>query len=841
MPPSSAATTGGAVHKPIIMPPESERQINNLPDVLQPRRRWRSSLATGFRSALACTIVGVASIYAPLVIRRHLTFPAFSYVVTVIVVTDATLGSSLRGALSAVHATAMGAVPSVLPLWLAHRTGAGESVLATTAVVALSTFAVAVAGSAGAVAKRIALGQIIIIYVARFREERMRSEAVLLHPANVVACTALGVVAALLGVLLPCPRLATRDATDKRLAYLEVAAERVKLLADAFQLQVYEAAGDIDDEEERTSSCRCRRRRRQCVAACIMSQADRAASAGALLLRRISSAQGDLQWERMPALLKRWCSSGDDDDEQTCARLHELIEMPLRGMEMACTHMLQQPCWPNTTNTNSSICTTPTWLQHATDHVRLALLTKRIPSCSKTGTGSMEMAKLAPVSVGAMEQQQLAPFLFLLCLDLLQGSHPAPQRPPKLLLSVSAHSEAAASQVKVIPAATTKDDDEEQPEQRRKKKHQCPRQTTTSTMRRLVAAAKCSFSLGLAVLLGLLFSSDHGFWSGLIVATTMATGREWTWALAIARAHGTALGSVYGALACLVIDLMELRFLALLPWLILTAGFLKRSRAYGPAGAGGVAAAVSGIIIVGRRYDEPPMAFTVARLVETFIGLACIIVADLVFQPAARPSTKATAQLDRCLAALKGCFSRGRQLTTKVKVKAVQEQVALLERCVAEAAGEPHFPWSPPFPASCYHKVAGSLGRMAQLLYLYTQAHPNPIPAADEDATQRFQCLVSASLERSAALLLRLSRISSSRDEEDLEAGIRVSSSSDICCCDDDEAPEMLVRSFLSQQQQQQDQGAALALASIGFCMGEMAKEALQLEAYMLDLILLAH
>lgn len=291
MPPSSAATTGGAVHKPIIMPPESERQINNLPDVLQPRRRWRSSLATGFRSALACTIAGVASIYAPLVIRRHLTFPAFSYVVTVIVVTDATLGSSLRGALSAVHATAMGAVPSVLPLWLAHRTGAGESVLATTAVVALSTFAVAVAGSAGTVAKRIALGQIIIIYVARFREERMRSEAVLLHPANVVACTALGVVAALLGVLLPCPRLATRDATDKRLAYLEVAAERVRLLADACQLQVYEAAGDIDDDEERTSSCRCRRRRRQCVAACIMSQADRAASAGALLLRRISSAQ----------------------------------------------------------------------------------------------------------------------------------------------------------------------------------------------------------------------------------------------------------------------------------------------------------------------------------------------------------------------------------------------------------------------------------------------------------------------------------------------------------------------------------------------------------------------
>ncbi|KAF0904737.1 hypothetical protein E2562_036868 [Oryza meyeriana var. granulata] len=373
-------------------------------------------------------------------------------------------------------------------------------------------------------------------------------------------------------------------------------------------------------------------------------------------------------------------------------------------------------------------------------------------------------------------------------------------------------------------------------------------------MRRLVAAAKCAFSLGLAVLLGLLFSSDHGFWSGLIVATTMATGREWTWALAVARAHGTALGSVYGALACLLIDqrrFMELRFLALLPWLILTAGFLKRSRAYGPAG--GVAAAVSGIIIVGRRYDEPPMAFTVARLVETFIGLACTVVADLIFQPAARPSTKATAQLERCLAALTGCFNEADDddddtWGPQMKVKAVQEQVALLERDVAEAADEPHFLWVAPFPASCYEKVAGRLSRMAQLLYLYMRAlagiHPTP---ADEaaDATQRFHGLVSTSLEHSGALLRRL--MSSSRDEqqqveEDLEAGIRVSSCS--CCCDDEEAPEAVMQSFLGHALlQQQQQGAAEAakvwcLASIGFCMGEMAKEALHLEADMHDLIL---
>uniref|UniRef100_A0A0D9XN13 Integral membrane bound transporter domain-containing protein n=1 Tax=Leersia perrieri TaxID=77586 RepID=A0A0D9XN13_9ORYZ len=841
------ATSG--VHVSIMPPaPPQEEQVV---DVLA--QRWRWSVASGFRAALACTIVGVASVYAPLAIRRHLTFPAFAYVVTVIVMTtgegDATLGSALRATLAALHATVMGAVPSVLPLWLAHRTGAGESVVATTAVVALSTFAVALAGSAGPVAKRIALGQIIIVYVARFRQESM---PVLLHPANVVACTALGVVAALLGVSLPLPRLARREARDKRAAYLEVAAERVRLLAHAFQLHLHEA--------ERPACC-CRRR----LSACIMSQVDRAASAGAVLLRRISSVQGDLQWERIPALLRRrWCIWDDGEgDQQVGARLPELIEMPLRGMEMACTQMQQQQHVPTTginTCCTSSICptSTATWVQHATDQVRLALLTKR--NSSSTGS-SIEMAtKLASTAMETPSaqlgqhdnddvnvDQQLAPSVFLMCMDLLlHGSAAGSSPPPPKLQLPAIHPDAVASQAGKV--ATTKDQDGDgeqspQPGQMKKKKH-IKKETITS---RVVVASKCGFSLGLAVLLGLLFSSDHGFWSGLIVATTMSTARDWTWALAIARAHGTAIGSVYGALACLLIDQrrhMELRFVALLPWLILTAGFLKRSRAYGAAG--GVAAAVSGIIIVGRRYDEPPMAFTMARLVETFIGLACTVVADLVFQPAARPSAKAKAQLARCLKALKGCFDS----TSKVKVKAVQQQVGLLEKCVAEAAGEPHFL---PFPANSYHKVVASMGRMAQLLYLYTHARAAAAVALDEDdATQRFHSLVSASLDRSS-IRLRSCKVKDEekekQQEEDLEAGFRVSSCS--CNCNDEETPETVVHSFLNHallQQKHREQEAAATttktrylMASIGFCMGEMAKEAQSLEAYLLDLILCSH
>ncbi|KAF7047821.1 hypothetical protein CFC21_056687 [Triticum aestivum] len=95
--------------------------------------------------------MGVVSVYAPPALNRHLTFPAFSYGVTVIIVTDATVGT----ALCALHVTVMGATPSVLALWLAHRTGATESVLVTSVVVALSTSAVALPESPGTVAKRI--------------------------------------------------------------------------------------------------------------------------------------------------------------------------------------------------------------------------------------------------------------------------------------------------------------------------------------------------------------------------------------------------------------------------------------------------------------------------------------------------------------------------------------------------------------------------------------------------------------------------------------------------------------------------------------------------------------
>lgn len=92
---------------------------------------------------------------------------------------------------------------------------------------------------------------------------------------------------------------------------------------------------------------------------------------------------------------------------------------------------------------------------------------------------------------------------------------------------------------------------------------------------RLLFASKCSITLGLAVLLGLLYNKENGYWSGLTVAISFSTGRQPTFTVANARAQGTVMGSIYGVLCSFVFQkFVDLWFLPLLPWIIF-ASFLS--------------------------------------------------------------------------------------------------------------------------------------------------------------------------------------------------------------------------------------------------------------------------
>ena len=448
------------------------------------------------------------------------------------------------------------------------------------------------------------------------------------------------------------------------------------------------------------------------------------------------------------------------------------IEMPLTGMQIALATMQQadgrHPDSDGRNNDNNKENMVVGLVMAMRDQIRLALLTPNKQrrfglSSTATATPSKSLCYLpTPTNSDYHERQQLAPFLFIFSLYQLHRRccGAGPETP------LTAEAAAMPNAKQVAPATTTttgqellleqeeeleqvgQDDPSSQAEaatatageKATTNKHQQTRGPSAGCIswrwprrRRLVAAAKCGFSLGLAVLLGLLFSNDHGFWSGLIVATTMTAERESTWAVAVARAHGTALGSIYGVLCCLLMSqqqllTMGLRFVALLPWMVL-ATFLKRSRAYGPAG--GVAAALSVVIIMGRRYDEAPMAFTIARLVETFIGISCAVLADLVFQPGARPSVQAREQLTRCIAVLADRCCLVAEPSSELK--RVQQELVLLRKYAMEAGTEPTYLWLPPFPAACYDKIQGSLGRMVQLLQLYHQARRHQQVDVDDD------------------------------------------------------------------------------------------------------------
>lgn len=179
------------------------------------RAMWRTCLASAFRTALACTIVGATTLYGPEWINRHVAFPAFSYVAVILIITDATLGDTLRGCWLALYATCQSVGPAIVTLKLIGPARLTAEITALAA--ALAAFVVVLPNSSThLVAKRIALGQIVLIYVIGYIKGAETDPV--MHPLRVAASTALGVIACVLALLVPLPRLATCEVPSPSLS-----------------------------------------------------------------------------------------------------------------------------------------------------------------------------------------------------------------------------------------------------------------------------------------------------------------------------------------------------------------------------------------------------------------------------------------------------------------------------------------------------------------------------------------------------------------------------------------------------------------------------------------------
>ena len=240
--------------------------------------------------------------------------------------------------------------------------------------------------------------------------------------------------------------------------------------------------------------------------------------------------------------------------------------------------------------------------------------------------------------------------------------------------------------------------------------------------KKVMPAIKLSLSLGLAIFLGSLYSKPNGYWAGLPVAISFAAAREATFKVANVKAQGTVIGTVYGVMGCFVFQrFLTVRFLSLLPWFIFST-FLSKSRMYGQAG--GISAAIGAVLILGRKNFGEPSDFAIDRIVETFIGLSCSIMVELVLQPT-RAANVAKLELSRSFHALYECASLFGAKPSKAEIvesqKKLRSHLTALKKCTEEAQAEPSF-WFSPFNASRYEKLFKSLCRMADLLQFSSHA-----------------------------------------------------------------------------------------------------------------------
>ncbi|KAG4916250.1 hypothetical protein JHK84_053768 [Glycine max] len=230
------------------------------------------------------------------------------------------------------------------------------------------------------------------------------------------------------------------------------------------------------------------------------------------------------------------------------------------------------------------------------------------------------------------------------------------------------------------------------------------------------------------------YNKVNGYWAGLLIALCFVTGRHPTFSLANARGQGAAMGSIYGILCCFIFKkIVDFSFLPLLPWIFFSS-FLKYSRIYGQAG--GIAAVTGALLVVGKKQNDHPSQFALARMVEATIGLPCFVIVEIIFNPC-RDATLAKSELSQCLRSLQDCIDQIAIITpTKRKMpvsssqalregqKRLKSLVGQLEEFTAEAELEPNF-WFIPFHNACYRKMLESLSKMADLLLFVAYSMEN--------------------------------------------------------------------------------------------------------------------
>ncbi|KAK6137253.1 hypothetical protein DH2020_029000 [Rehmannia glutinosa] len=763
------------------------------------RAMWRRCLASAFRTAFACAIVGVATLYGPRVLNRQVAFPAFSYVTVILIVTDATLGDTLRGCWLALLATVQGVCPAILGLWLIGPARLTAST--TAAVVAVSAFVVALPENTHLISKRIALGQIVIVYVIAF-DNGGKTEPVM-HHVHVAASTAVGAAACVLALLLPLPSLACFEVRENCRLYIENASERLKLFVKAFCA------------EDKTSP------------KALISQAKSLNNSGIKLLQSIKSKQESMEWEMIPVKFIK--SSYNQNPAQTL----QTLETILRGMQNALQNISQFPVGLLNFELKNDFINLEEQILNQVKS--MALDNTILPQSDKEMDKKFHQTlQITNSTIPLITLKNLPSLFFIFCLKLLQTkqapNHDSQKNKEWFLSNLWSNYRSTAN--------------------------------ITINKKRLMPALKCALSLGFAVLFGLIYSKDNGIWSGLPVAISLAAAREATFKVANVKAQGTVLGTVYGVIGCFVFEkYVKIRFISLLPWFIFSS-FLRQSKMYGQAG--GVSAVIGAVLILGRKNFGTPSDFAIARIVETFIGLSCSIMVDILLQPT-RASVMAKIQVSKSLQALHESIgsinligSSGKLIGLEESVRKLRFELNELGKYIEEAEVEPNF-WFIPFNSAGYSKLRVSLSKMVDFLHFGGHALrflekesekmdklENDLKVLRDAVCSGIKCFEEVSLVKSVVMLER--EYEKRKNDVDLEMGksgkLSVIQWSGF---DDDDEMRKSVNYFVEHldevvgkigvEKDEMKNEVILSMSSLVYCMDELLKESKEIEKAIKDIV----
>ncbi|GFP98371.1 hypothetical protein PHJA_001981000 [Phtheirospermum japonicum] len=465
---------------------------------------WHMRLRSALRTALACAIVGGATLYGPKFLVNQIKFASISYVTVVVILSNnaATLGHALSGCWHALHASIQVVPLAMLGRWLvAPGSGGGMSAGVAAVAAAAASFLVTMPESTHVTAKRIALGLIATIcteVVVSSDETRYG----FMNPLHVGASAILGALASLLALLLPFPGLAHYKVKKLCQVYAENASERMDIYLKAFNAK---------DHQTKTE---------------LVFQAKPIAEIGTKLLQNIKTLQEGIPWERP------WSRCTKNNSINVENRLQS-FELPIRAMEYSLVNsssvfqILDEDQLSNVSQRLS------TQLQ-----TKIEIIKRYSPSNSEK-EDRKNLSDLQPLEPNLPIEQKYEPALFFFsCIDMLLNDNDEKKQ--------IEHQKTKSSITQKCKSWILK----------------------LTNIKRLEPAIKYSVSLGLSLLLGLILERQNAVWASFTVAISFTMARQPLLTTTNTKAQGTAVGSVYGVICCFLFRKPDLRLLAIVPWIV---------------------------------------------------------------------------------------------------------------------------------------------------------------------------------------------------------------------------------------------------------------------------------